>query len=398
MEGSEGGAADTGQAAVRVPYERETMEPRPLARLEEILELDRQLQEVTASYPKPIRLGSILRLSEASLANWGVEVNRNNRYDLAALANAQYLHDDTEDGPDSTERNALRAFRKELGRNTLGEITNYISRVAREFLHARDDGKRRFAICDLAAGSSGLCTAVAASLRADPESEAILPRVTFHIVDYTEKLLLAERNLQPFGAGIMPYSTTDEKFLHEHIMDRKDGFDLVLLSCHSHRKPFISDYLATVHKVVKPKGVFISGDWHSPLTSYPGLVYDLLVELGVDKARLAVFEDLLGPFMLDRGYDSLSGDHTQSLNHHVEYWHRMSTEIGKPKYGDRLKVRVLSAFLNSDEFLKHVKNAGFETDRDRIASAFPRAKLPSRLPIRLQDRSDSAAVTVGLRR
>lgn len=393
-----GGAADAGRAAVQVPYERDSMEPLPLATLDGILEFDTALQQVTAGYPKPIRLGSILRLSEVSLANWGINVTPETRGNLIALANAQYLQDDTSDGPDSMERSQLRVFRRTVGNSILSEITRYISQLAKEFLQARDDGRRTFEICDLAAGGSGLCTAVAASLRAQPETEGILRRVRFHIVDYTEKLADARRNLQPYGAEVVAHRMTDEKYLVDRSSGNREGLDMVVLSCHTHRKPFISDYLASILRVMKPGAVLISGDWHSPLTHYPGQVYELLTQLGVDRARLDRFEELLGPFIYGTDQYAMDNEHRRSLDHHLEYWRSMSAEIGRTEYRQKVDVKLLSAFLTSSQLIQYVDRTGFETNREKIATAFPRAKLPSTLPIRLQSRSDTAAVLVGLKR
>lgn len=393
-------AANTGgpPGDAPTPYDTGTGEVKLLTSLEKILAFDRALKDITKGFPKPIRLGSILRVSEVALARWGVAITHQNAEALAARANEYYIQDELESGPDSAERDALRAFRKEQGGQMLGEIKNYIGSIVKEMLRVRDNGKRKFTICDIAAGSGHLSTSIAATIRGDPETEALLQRVEFHLVDYTQKLAIAERSLRAFGVDIVSHAMQDDKFLQEHITDRKEGFDFVVLSCHSHHKPAISSYLKRIHGATKKGSVLISGDWHSPLPQYPNQVHTLLQTLGVDRAKLGIFEDLLGPLMLEGGYADMENEHRKALQHHLEYWERLAGEIGKPKYGEKLRVRLLSAFLTSDQLAKEFGKAGFETDSEKLRSAFPQAKLPSVMPIRLRDRSDTVAVTVGMRR
>jgi len=382
-----------------VPYDRQTRCIKPLTSMDDIRRFSEKLDTILEDTACPLRMGSIYRVSELALPNMGIELNDANRAEYANIARESHIVDEMSDGLDSDERDNVRSFRQEVGRDVIGELANYIGIMMKEAFRASYDGSRVLRICDIAAGSSHLSTAIAAALRSDDETSGLIEKVQFTIVDYTSKLERIGRNLKSLGVGVDLQRMHDERFLQYH-SDEK--FDFVVLSCHAHRKPMIGEYLKKLNGIMVPGGIIMSGDWHSSLQHYPAQLRVLLQSFGIENAKLKLFDDLFDPLLGETGQDRMNSEETKALQHHMEYWQQLATEVRKPAYASgRMKVRILSAFTTSCQLMKEFDKAGFETDVAKIKAAFPESrqpKLPNAIPLRVRDKSDTAAVIMGMKR
>ncbi len=391
MDGSEGGeTAETGRIAR--PYDRKTHDIELLTSIDDILEFDKRLREVTEGLPRPIRIGSVLRAGELAYRQWGIGLTDDNRPHVEAASQLHYIMDAEEGKDEEHVRDELRFFKKFLASGSLDSMATYISRLVKEIMVTIDDGTRVFRICNVASGGGRLCSAIATAMREDPESESILERTEFHLVDHSAKISRAERNLDGFGAVIVPHAVLDDKFFE----DGNSGFDFIVALSHLHRKPFLSSYAARLHSALNENGLLISGDFHSIACQHPSYIYSLLKDMGTEYWRLNLFDELLGPLAVSQPSVLREGE-AEAMVSHFAYWMKINSKMASLDYQGERKVRILGAFTSSSQLDEALKGAGFCTDRDLIRKAFPEARLPTRFPIRVGDKNDKAAVTVAAR-
>ncbi|MFN7990557.1 MAG: class I SAM-dependent methyltransferase [Candidatus Micrarchaeia archaeon] len=382
-----------GPRRIALPYDTENGQVKLLTSIDEIIEFDRALREITEGLSRPVRIGSIFRLPEVAYANWGVGITEANKEGLRSISNTFYQMDAEESRIARFERDDLHWLKKDLTAATQETMATYISRFVREIITAVDDGGRCFRIANIACGSGRLSDAIAATLVEDPDSEDIIRRTEFHLIDFSEKIAMAENNLRGYGALVVPHPMNDEMFLESP----EDGFDFIVSLSHLHRKPFLGEYLAKAHQKLSAGGLFISGDYHSILCQHPIKVYELLDKLGIENSRLNRFDELMGPLMRVQPQGATHPDKA-AMEDHANYWNRLSWELGNLRYNGAMKVRILGAFLSTDQVTKRLNEAGFETDSDKIRSAFNKARLPLKFPVMTRDGVDTTALSVGLKR
>jgi hypothetical protein len=385
MEG-EGGAVSPDSICRVRPYD-DAKAVRLLTAVEDIIEFDKALRAVTEGLPKPIRLGSVLRAGELAYPQWGIGINDGNREQIRELAGTYYLMD-AEVGRSDGGCDPLKCAKKELASDGLESMAAYIARLVTEVAMALDDGVRKFRLCNIASGSGRLCSAIATAMREEQESEGLLRRTEFHLVDYPAKISKAQLNLDGSGAIVVPHPVLDEQFLRSG----EGGFDFIVTLAHLHRKPFLGDYLGRLNDALAEGGLLVSGDFHSMLCQHPSMVYNLLSEMSVEGWRLNRLDDLLGPLAIGRP-DVLRQGESEAIDEHCAYWHRLSSQMDRHYQGDQ-RVRIMGAFTSTGQLGEALRSAGFCTDHALIRKAFSKARMPSKFPIRVGDCSDNAAVTV----
>ncbi len=360
----------------------------------DIVEFDKRLREVTEGLLRPIRMGSLLRLPEAALPNWGIIVDGNNRDELEALSGSFYRMDAEEGREGKFDRDSLHWIKKSLIANEMDGMADIISRLVREMAMDRDDGKRIIRVASVACGAGKLCSAISTAMMEEPESEAVLARTEFHLIDNPEKLMQAELNLKGFKARIVPHAVSDSVFVE----GGEGDFDFIVALSHLHKKPFLAGYLMRLAAKLSEGGVLISGDWHSKLCHSPLMVYETLERLGIDPARLNLFDELMHSSMSTAGA-RLSRLERVAVEDHIKYWQQLGWEIGTLGYRGNSKVRLLGAFISSRQLADMLgpAGAGLEVDKEKIKQAFPRARLPHALPVSVRDNSDSCLVTVAVK-
>ncbi len=399
--GDGSGRGPGGKPNVPIPYDFENHSPAPLRSKDDIIEFDRAFRAITADLPKPILLGSVMRLAEATLPDWGIELTAENRQALVQYAESFYRMDDIEYTPEKVSRDTLQVFKRQLQESCLTQMEANSSLIITNMLRSSEDRKSEVSICNLAAGAANVVRSVITKLGCDGTGKGILERTVFHLVDRPEKLALIERNLRRLGARLEWHAKSSAEFLSEMKGGRKK-FDYVVSVSEFHRKPFLSDHLRSIHSIMNERALLVAADWHSPLTMYPSGVYELLKVLNVPNQRLSDFEDLFGPFMLRDCRQENSTEENRALCDHMGYWRNLASSMGNASTDQQgLKIRIMSAFLTQKQLAGQLEQSGFDTDRDKIRAAFPPASanaLPGKFPVRIQNRSDTAVVTLAMRR
>ncbi len=368
-----------------------------LTSMDDILRFDAEIRAITENLPKPIRIGSPLRAWEGAWHRWGIGVTDENKAELIKRANEFYQNDDMECRPDTVERDALRDFKRGMAQGMVQQMQAQIANIVKEMMRVADNGQT-FNIADIATGIGRDSAAIVTALKGDPATEGLLKRTVFHLVDYSDRLALAEKNLRALQVATVTHAMSDEDFLAKTADGEGGKLDFIVMSSHLHKKAALSSYLSDIHGSLSSKGVFISADWHSPMPQYPSEVYEILEDLGVEKGRLDDFHSLFGPLMREVVQKGTIREELKALQDHRAHWKNLVGEVGDRKYGSALKLRIINAFITTRQLGKELGRAGFETERGKIGGAFPRAVLPEKLPLQMKARADTAAVTIALKR
>lgn len=390
--GGEDTEPSAGPQRIIRPFDPATNEIVRLTSVDDIIEFDRSIRSVTEGLPRPIRIGSIFRAGEFAYPQWGVEVNDSNRAELEELATWHYVLDAEEGRNEAHSSDDLKYVKKKLSSDSLESMALYIARMIKEIAVAVDDGARTFRVCNIASGSGRLCSAIATAMHEEPDSEAVLERMEFHLVDQATKISRAEKNLDGSGLKIIPHAMLDDAFLGAD----SGKFDFVIMLSHMHRKPFLTPYLLKLRGALSEGGLLVSGDFHSIATQHPYYIYTMLKEMGVENWRLNKFDELLGPLVLTVPNVLRMGE-GEAVADHFNYWLGLNNEIGNRNYQGAKKVRILGAFTSTAQLGGALEKAGFCVDFNEIRKAFPEARLPRQFPLRVGDRTDRAAVTVAAR-
>jgi hypothetical protein len=389
---------EKGKPSVPIPYDFERHEPAPLRTKEDVIAFDKAFRSITADLPKPILLGSVMRLSADVLPNWGIQITKENRQDLRDYAEDFYVMDEARYTLENTARDMLQSYKRTLQAPCLEQMESSSSLILTNLLLSSQD-KKKISICNLAAGAANVVRSVITKLGCDAAGKGILERTVFHLVDRPQKLERAMKNLGGLPANVEWHAKGSAEFLTDMKVAGK-RFDYLVTVSQFHRKPFLSEYLKSIHDIMNERALLITADWHSPLTSCPSGVYDILETLNVPKTKLDYFRDLFGPFMHRDVRADNRPEENRALSDHIEYWKSLAGSMGSTD-PNGLKIRIISAFLTQRQLASQLEKSGFDTDRDKIKTAFPRESvgaLPSKLPVRIRSMSDTAVVSLAMRR
>lgn len=364
-------------------------QPPLYSSIDEILAFDQEFWEITKGLP--IRTGSILRVPSSEYGRWGIQLTDGNRAELSRIS-------DDFRKKDFRERQADGHIRFEektpFSLSVRGSMARSIGYIARQLLGDRNDGEREFHVLDLACGSGQASAAIANAMRSSYETEELIERTVFHLVDYSWTMLQAAKSgLEVFmPKGVRIYNTWDDEFLSE----TEDRFDLAVSMCHFHKKPF-PDIFRKVHDVLVDNGALVSGDWHSVLCDHPYFVYKLLERLGVEYSRLDAYMKLFGDRLNPVSYPEMLSEEVIALNQHQNHWADVYQKmLMRPGISRDRRHFILGAFDTTRNRVLKLEQAGFTTDQDKIRAAFPRARLPMNPKPMARD-SDRASVITAIR-
>ncbi|MBN1169900.1 class I SAM-dependent methyltransferase [Candidatus Micrarchaeota archaeon] len=376
-----------------VPYDRQTSEVRLLRDLQDILEFDKHVKSITESWKKPIRIGSILRASELVLKNFGIEITEDNRKRLMEEANACHIMDSQEKKEFDTERDPINLLKKQQSADAMEGMSLGVAELTKEFMVSADDGKREFRICDIASGTGRCSSRIIIALSEAPQE--ILKRTSFHLIDYSDAVRLAKKNLENMGANIVIHPMDDDTFLKSTGLE----FDVIASVGHLHRKSFISDYLEAIHSRIVPGGIFISGNWHSSVCHSPNSVYMELEKLGLDDEKLRRLDRCFGPLAKGVGRSRGKSDdpETAANEDYSEFLRKIANASEYVRYNGLNRIRIISGYITSKQLKEKLDDSGFETDSSKLRSAFPQANFPASLPFRPRPSKDTIAITLARR-
>jgi SAM-dependent methyltransferase len=361
--------------------------------MSDINAFDEEFWRVTKGLP--IRTGSILRVPGPYYSNWGIEVTDENReqiiekYDF--YRQKDYKEKEGNKGIEALERTPLSIGIRTSMRRT-------IVHIAKEIMKMLDDGKREFRICDLAASNGGTVSGLATALWSDRQTQNMLRRTSFYLVDYSgSKLEDARAELEAFRPGLIDtHMGKDELFLEKTIEKTREKFDIVLSLCHLHKKPFLEGVLGQVHKVLEKNGLFLSGDWHSSLCNHPAYTYELLQRMAIDRKRLEMFRELLHDFMDPISEPDTMHEELRGRAEHQEYWAGRHQQILAERALKEGRHYFLGAFDTTRARVDSLEKASLTVDPDKIKKAFPKAGLPQ-TPMRMMHKTDRASVIMAMK-
>lgn len=361
-----------------------------LASMDDINALDEELWKVTKGLP--IRTGSILRVPGRYYSNWGIEVTDENRQQLIDKYDF-YRQKDYREKESNREIEALERTAFSIGIRT--SMRRTVVHIAKQVMRLIDDGKRDIRICDLATSNGGTVSALATALWSDRDTQNMLKRTSFYLVDYSgSKLEEARTALEAFRPGLIDTRMEkDEVFLER----TNEKFDIVLSLCHLHKKPFLEGVLGKVHSVLEKNGVFLSGDWHSSLCNHPVYVYELLQRMAIDRKRLDMFRKLFNDFMDPDSEPDTTHEELQGRAEHQEYWAGRHRQIfSTPDRGREGRHYFLGAFDTTRARVSSLEKAGLTADPEKIKRAFPKAGLAP-TPMRMMHKTDRASVIMAMK-
>jgi len=376
----------------------------PATSITEIEKLNNDLIKVTKHHP--ICIGAVYKVDSQSYPNWGFEATKENMAELMRTAGCYYRKDYSERRRNGSIEQMLKTDFKVTHERRMAE---FIAVTVREMMRSMDDGTRQFHICDIPAREGNLSVAIAHALRRDNETEKILSRTVFHLVDISgHKLDKAEDNLSQFS-GTSEKCITEDEVLFKQL--DPGTFDIIVTLGHLHHKPFLVQYLTEMNPMLKDDGALVIADWHSPLCTHPAHILSLLQNIGLEPYRLDMFREIMGN-QLASGRIQLEDDEANSLNNHIMHWKSImrklmesSCRVGESsrRVGPRLYINA--AYDTSRQRQKKLADAGFSLDLADIRKAFSKAHLPmfsctgSNSAIkRLVAGSDSATVMVGVKK
>lgn len=380
------GDEEGGESRIIVPDGKKTL----LTSIGDIESFDDALCDVTKGLP--IRTGSVTRVASSDYHRWGIGLTEDNAWALKDLVEWYRLKDmrEMERYP---EKEFVQATSFVSGlRSSMARVMAFI---IKEMMLSIDDGKREFAVCDLAAGRGKASTAIAAALRSDEVSMKILERTVFHLVDFSAaKLAQAQAGLEIYSPkAIKTHARSDDEFFGE----TGERFDLVVSLAHLHKKSFPEIY-SSISNALLENGALVSGDWHSSMCQHPIFIYQLLERMNIEARRLDMFRSLMCEFLSPDSSPALSVEEIRAISDHQEYWTDVYLDILQSSSRGPRDVRfyILGAFDTTKSRVEKMEAAGLETDNGRIRAAFPEAKLPV-LPKGLINGADRASITVGIR-
>jgi len=363
---------------------------------EEIEKFDKGSWSIFHNSNLIIRPGSITKVTSEAYWAWGIKLTEKNREWLKKHAETFYIKNLLVGAPYFKAERMDRLVTTPFRALVEDEMARAMGNIAKEILKALDDGKRLFKICDIGAHTGGVTTTLIGILR--DCYEKVIDRCKFYLVETSpEKMKHAGDNLEMFGVKNRSLAIeNDEPYLAEK---PDKTFDIVLSLSYFHHKPF-SDHLKEIRRTLKDDGALIIGDWHSPLSQHPIHIYDLLKQLDAPDEILDSFVKYFRLDLLEeeKVINSLSQAEQKALEDHKEHWLEVADIMRRKEWrGKRPRLWLLDAKDTSAQRIKKLNDAGFETDLDKIKSAFPAAKLRE-LPRRILKNSDFAVVMAAIKK
>jgi hypothetical protein len=265
----------------------------PVRKLDDILALDKMVQELTCKLSYP--MGSLLKIAGRYLPNFGIEVTDQNRAELerssltnyfscwgrAAKVTLEAIKKATTDAGFPVNNSHLN---DEVGKMTVDVLMNL----------ARADKTRQFMLTDIGAGD-GETTAAVFDAMCNEGAFDLAERCEFLLVEPSEENLWnASKNLrdhrinQEHKVRIATVGGTNHNFLGRI----KDGESDVIYSSAVFHHMIFPTYLDRLREGLAADGVLVVGDWYTTIFKHPAFVAEILRNLDIDKPGYAEFLSL----------------------------------------------------------------------------------------------------------
>jgi|GEM_PF-1269186 len=340
----------------------------PATSLAEIEKLNQAL--ITVTQGLPVCIGSVYKVDSLSYPNWGFAVTEDNIDAIRRQAEFYYNKDYAER---RLNGNIEYLLKTDFTVTHEKRMTEFVAVTIREMMRSRDNGKREFHICDVPARDGHLSAAIAHALRRDSDTEGMLSRTVFHLVDISwQKLDKAQETLRQFGAKSEKCPISDEALFRQ--LDA-GNYDLIVTLGHLHHKPLLVEYLKELNRILTDDGALVIADWHSPLCSHPANVLSLLQYLWLEPARLDMFRGIMAE-QLAAQKPYLEPDEMHSLMNHILHWKSVMRRISENPSPKMARLYISAAYDTSRQRERKLEDAGFSVDLADVKRAFPKARLP----------------------
>jgi hypothetical protein len=338
-------------------------------------------EKFTGIFKKPgfrrhsLRPGSITKLKKEALLRFGIDVSQLSSDDREALRRlAENYHkidlDDQEQQPriDGFVQTPWRQDRKK-------EMCQYAGATVKELLKSQKR-KERITIAEIPARRIPASFSVAVAMWNDDDTREDFERTTFHLVNYdASKMNHALKQMQRYMVSDIEshWKQTDTDFLK----NQPDGsIDIIISLMHLHRKPFLSDYLMDLHRVLSDDGILIIGDWHSTLFDHPVNLCDFLLgtmnaQNEVDEVRRLLGSELMRPDINVK----LTPEETKANETHRRYLNEVYKEIQAANLGLPPRIHIFGAYRTSIDQMEELQFCGFDTDIAVIRRNNPESNL-----------------------
>jgi hypothetical protein len=337
--------------------------------------------------------GSPLRISSTAFQNWGIALNSANKETLSGMSEESYLGQTLmgEDRPDME-----KLIRPKLREWVEPRMARYMGDIVKEALKSTGKGDMEISICEIPGRDAPVSSAAAMGIMFDSDTELMMRRIKFHLVDLSgDNLEAAKSNLGMAGATCETHQDLDRFFLQGI---PEGSLDMIISLSHFHRKAF-PDYYALIRRALKDDGILISGDRHSAVWDHPVNAYRLLQRIGAEDKTLMSLRKLFGfvePVVGDPAV-KLTSEECNAINSHFQYWEDIAAAVRQSNGGRKPRIRFLDASDTSEARRQKLEREGFTTDPAEIRKAFPRSRLDE-LPKKFLDGSDFAVVMVAVKK
>ncbi len=358
---------------------------------DEIVELDTALCDVTRG--RGIKLGSVAKLASGNLGRWGIDLTDENRRFVYGRSQQFYDRDTQERidyefsaGTDIPSHTIDRIELETSMARTMGQLVN-------EILLTLVEGKETLKVLDLVARHGHLTVQTTIHAQMDDRMTELHRNVEFLLLDTSAKRLRdAERILNSTQNRYETTTEKDEVFLK----NSADGsFDVVMSLGHFHNKAFLGDYLRELKRVIVPGGALVVGDFYSNLWRSPYLVRNLLRGLALEDKRLGLFEEIMKGYCKQPSNSGITNSELVAGDTHLQDWIETAKNLGTISRTARPPLYLLKGHRTSREMVDELTHAGFEIDKGKLSSAFP--KMRSEPLRRITSGSDFAVVMVAKR-
>jgi 2-polyprenyl-3-methyl-5-hydroxy-6-metoxy-1,4-benzoquinol methylase len=331
---------------------------------EGILEIDKVLSGLFDGF----RLipGSICRIANQYLSNWGIAVTEENKgwIEARSLDSYEYEWSQSDDSYYRAINIATTKAGIEFNNEGLNDtLANKTALVIEAMLE--DDKRREFKILDVGAGNGATTMKVLDVMKIRGLDESIFRRCHFYLLEPSDKALrkaLETMRERKAASKVSPIGMT----VQDHLDTVSDNsYDLVISNAVFHHMSF-PDYLSRVYSMLAEDGVMIVGDWHTTIWSQPAFMLPILKALGAPGDRIRDFETFFGVMKGDyeRLLRSLPESERESNYFMLEYERHLAEELRG--FSGHSKLYMLEAHESLSDRLRNYERAGFTVDLEEL--------------------------------
>lgn len=317
----------------------------------------------------PIVIGSLSRIVEHALPNWGVNVAESELTAIRQSAETSYLNE-WGDGRPNPPSQWIRAIKDASHSSGLVGVDHGLNTTIGEFvklviLTMNEVAKRdEYRLIDLGCGDGETSASVMHALFFDNLHEQVELRLSDASTDCRHR---AEKSLESFFTGRKHKLISSGGMERDVLLSLDEGsVDIIVSNAVFHH--FTDDsYIKRMLRVLRPGGVVIAGDYHTTTWHHPATVAYFLEQLGANPGALHDFRTFFKTGSIRDINSKLTKEEIQANKEMVAFWRELSTLIITRGLAPS---PVFEAHESSQQRLDKFKINGLETDLIEIMRTF----------------------------